>query len=239
MSVNVHRVVGCLGLALLLAACGKSGDSADGASASATSSAPAASAVPSGSAAVAASSDLSVLGGADWKAVFVGEPPMKLNESVGGGQGTGVADDYTVKSTHADPPWKYNAAGAGGVYWAPSKKAVAVSNINLKLDATTKTVDLWIKSALVTEVKHLGEPEIIEVGPTKAVVKAGAGTCKLKTSEPADFYWWDIYSTGDFSHQLMMVVVAKDAPDEDKKVALSIIRQVSYTPKAKPHYKKG
>ena len=43
---------------------------------------------------------------------------------------------------------------------------------------------------------------------------------------------------GDFSHQLMMVVVAKGAPDEDKKVALSILRQVSYTPKAKPHYKK-
>jgi hypothetical protein len=72
----------------------------------------------------------------------------------------------------------------------------------------------------------------------KAVAKAGAGTCKLKTGEPADFYWWDVYSAGDFSHQLMMVVVAKDAPDDEKKVALSILRQVAYTPKAKPHYKK-
>ncbi len=149
-----------------------------------------------------------------------------------------MADDYTHKTTHADPPWKYNAAGGGGVYWSPTKKAVAVNNINLKMDATTKAVDTWIKSALVSDVKHLGEGEIIEVGPNKIPLKAGAGTAKMKGGEAADFYWWDLYSTGDFSHVLQIVVVAKDAPEEEKKVALSIVRQVSYTPKAKPHYKK-
>jgi hypothetical protein len=223
-------------------ACGNAGGSGDAAaSASATAAAappPTASATASAAEAPPAI-DLAVLGGADWKAVFTGAPPMELKGSLGGGQGSGVADDYTVKTSHADPPWKYNAAGGGGVYWSPTKKAVAVNDINLKLDATPKTVDLWIKSALVSDVKHVGEPEIIEVGPEKAVVKAGAGTCKLKTGEEADFYWWDIYSTGDFSHQLMMVVVAKDAPEEEKKVALSILRQVAFTPKAKPHYKKG
>ena len=235
-----------------LVACG--GGGADTGSASASSSAASKSASPSGkpagsgaasgspsgtpSAAPAAGADLAVLGGADWKAPFAGEPPTKLPESMGGGQGTGMADDYTHKTTHADPPWKYNAAGGGGVYWSPTKKAVAVNNINLKMDATTKAVDTWIKSALVSDVKHLGEGEIIEVGPNKIPLKAGAGTAKMKGGEAADFYWWDLYSTGDFSHVLQIVVVAKDAPEEEKKVALSIVRQVSYTPKAKPHYKK-
>jgi hypothetical protein len=229
----------CLAGLLLLAACGKSdsGSSSGGASAKGSGS-HAASTGTSGASAAPAEGDLSVLGGANWKSVFAGAAPTKLNESMGGGQGSGVADDYTVKSTHASPPWKYNAAGGGGVYWAPSKKAVAVSNINLKRDADQQAVDTWIKSALVTEVKHTGGPEIVEVGADKAALKAGAGTCKLKTGEAADFYWWDIYSEGDFSHQLMMVVVAKDAPDDEKKVALSILRQISYTPKAKPHYKK-
>lgn len=235
MAHGTRTTIAWLALALLVTACSKGDDKQAGATSTASAKA---SAQPTASATAAAGGDLSVLGGADWKAVFAGAPPMKLNESMGGGQGSGVADDYTVKSSSADPPWKYNAAGGGGVYWAPSKKAVAVTNVNLKQDATQKTVDLWIKSALVTEVKHVGEPELIEVGPDKIVLKAGAGTCKLKTGEPADFYWWDVYSDGDFSHQLMMVVVAKDAPDEDKKVALSILRQVTYTPKAKPHYKK-
>jgi hypothetical protein len=198
----------------------------------------ASSAAASGSAAAAPASDLAVLGGPDWKAVFVGAPPMTLQSSSGGGQGTGMADDYTTKTAYADPPWKYGAAGGGGVFRAPSKKAFAVSNINLKLDATPKAVDTWIKSALVKDVKHVGEPVVLEIGPDKAVGKTGAGTCKLQGGEDADFYWWDIYSTGDFAHRLMIVIVAKDAPEEDKKVALSILRQVSYTPKAKPHYKK-
>ncbi len=197
-------------------------------------------AVASGSAAPSAApaSDLSVLGGADWKAVFAGAPPTTLQTSSGGGQGSGVTDDYTTKTPHPDPPWKFGAAGGGGVYKAPSKKAFAVSNINLKLDATPKAVDTWIKSALVKDVKHTGEPAILEVGPEKAVAKTGAGTCKLQGGEDADFYWWDLYSSGDFAHNLMIVIVAKDAPEEDKKVALSILRQVSFTPKAKPHYKK-
>lgn len=211
---------------------GKAASSAPPAKASATTSA------SSATSAAPTTGGLEVLGGSDWHAVFVGEPPVKVGESMGGGQGSGVTDDYTTKTPHADPPWKYNAAGGGGVYWAPSKKAVAVSNINLKRDADEKAVDTWIKSALVTEVKHTTKPEIVEIGPTKAVAKAGAGSCKLKGGEEASFYWWDIYSEGDFSHDLMIVIVAKDAPEEDKKVALSILRQVSYTPKAKPHYKK-
>lgn len=236
-------------LAVGLAACGDGGAKSDAsgqpsgsgkAATSATSSAAAKTSAASSAATTAApaAGGLEVLGGSDWHAVFVGEPPVKVGESMGGGQGSGVADDYTTKTPHADPPWKYNAAGGGGVYWAPSKKAVAVSNINLKRDADEKAVDTWIKSALVTDVKHTTKPEIVEVGPTKAVAKAGAGTCKLKGGEEASFYWWDVYSEGDFAHDLMIVIVAKDAPEEDKKVALSILRQVSYTAKAKPHYKK-
>ena len=205
------------------------------------SSAPAASSSatgPASAAAPAAGNDLALIGGADWKAVFVGAPPTALTESFSGGQGTGMADDYTIKSTHPAPPWKFNNAGGGGVYWAPSKKAVAVDNINLKMDATTKAVDTWIKSALVSDVKHLSEGEVIDVGPDKIPLKAGHGTAKMKSGEVADFYWWDIYSTGDFSHKLRMVIIAKEAPDEDKKVALSILRQITFTPKAKPHYKK-
>jgi hypothetical protein len=182
--------------------------------------------------------DLSVLGGADWKAAFAGAPPMQLGWSSGGGQGSGVVDDYTHKTAHADPPWKYNAAGGGGVYWSPTKKAIAVNNIHLQLDATPKAVDTWIKSALVSDVKHTGEPEVLKVGPKEIPLKAGAGTAKMKGGEAADFYWWDLYSKGDFSHVLTIVVVAKDAPEEEKKVALSILRQVEYTPKAKPHYAK-
>jgi hypothetical protein len=230
--------VSLLSLAVLSPACSKSKGDGPGASSSAASGAGSGAAAGKSGTSSADSSDLSVLGGSNWTAVFAGAAPMKLNESMGGGQGSGMADDYTVRSTHASPPWKYNAAGGGGVYWAPSKKAVAVTNINLKRDADQKTVDLWIKSGLVTDVKHVGEPELVEVGADKIVLKAGAGTCKLKEGDPADFYWWDVYSEGDFSHELMMVVVAKGAPEEDKKVALSILRQVSYTPKAKPHYKK-
>jgi hypothetical protein len=76
------------------------------------------------------------------------------------------------------------------------------------------------------------------VGPSKALANTGAGTCKLKSGEEANFYWWDVYSPGDFAHELRIVVVAKDAPEEDKKVALSMLRQVAYTDKAKPHFKK-
>jgi hypothetical protein len=230
-----------LPVVLVLSGCSSSSGASSSASAAASGDKPRATAsatATASQAATPAADDLSVLGGPDWKAVFAGAAPMKLGESMGGGQGTGMADDYTVKTTHADPPWKYNAAGGGGVYWAPSKKAVAVSNINLKRDADQKAVDTWIKSALVTDVKHTGGPEIIEIGADKAVAKAGAGTCKMKGGEEASFYWWDVYSEGDFSHQLMMVVVAKDAPADDKKVALSILRQVSYTAKLKPHYKK-
>lgn len=215
---------------------GKPASSAQSSAASAKASAT--TGATSATSAATAAGGLEVLGGSDWHAVFVGDPPVKVGESMGGGQGSGVTDDYTTKTPHADPPWKFNAAGGGGVYWAPSKKAVAVSNVNLKRDADEKAVDTWIKSALVTEVKHTTKPEIVEIGPTKAVAKAGAGTCKLKGGEEASFYWWDIYSEGDFSHNLMIVIVAKDAPEEDKKVALSILRQVSFTPKAKPHYKK-
>jgi hypothetical protein len=238
MARHAHGLLKWLALAALVSACQGSGGGKAGASASARGSAGAPSGTAAGGATAAAAGGLGVLGGADWKAVFVGAPPTKLTESLGGGQGTGMADDYTVKSSHAAPPWKFNAAGGGGVYWSPSKKAVAVSNINLKRDADPAAVDTWIKSALVTDVKHVGAPELVEVGPDKAVAKAGAGTCKLKGGEAADFYWWDVYSEGDFAHQLMMVVVAKDAPDDEKTVALSILRQVSYTPKAKPHYKK-
>lgn len=206
--------------------------------AGAKSAAASASATASAAAAPAGAVDLGVLAGGDLKVVLTGEPPMALRESMGGGRGSGVVDDYTRKTSHPADLWKYNAAGGGGVFWAPSKKAVAVSNINLKLNADQKSVDLWIKSALVTEVKHTAGPEVNEVGPTKALANTGAGTCKLKTGEDADFYWWDLYSPGDFAHELLIVIVAKDAPDEDKKVALSMLRQVAYTEKAKPHFKK-
>jgi hypothetical protein len=162
---------------------------------------------------------------------------MTLKESWGGGQGSGTSDDYTHKTGYPEM-WKFNAAGGGGVYWAPSGKAIAVSNVNLKRNADKQAIDLWIKSALVTDVKQTAGPEVVEVGATKALAGAGAGTCKLKTGEAADFYWRDVYSPGDFAHDLMIVVVAKDAPEDDKKVALSILRQVEYTPKAKPYFKK-
>lgn len=231
----------------IVSGCDKAAPSDGAGSASAAAKAPASAAKPSSasatpsssaSAAAPAGADLSVLGGSDFKAVFAGEPPMKLKESSGGGQGTGMADDYTRKTTHPADLWKYNAAGGGGIFWAPSKKAVAVSNINLKRDADQKAIDTWIKSALVTDVKHTAGPEVLEVGPEKALAGAGAGTCKMKGGEEASFYWWDLYSAGDFAHELMIVVVAKDAPEDEKKVALSILRQVAYTPKAKPHFKK-
>jgi hypothetical protein len=202
------------------------------------SAAPAAASAASSAAAPAAGADLSVLGGKDFKAVFAGEAPMKLKGSMGGGAGTGMADDYTRETSHPADLWKFNAAGGGGVFWGPSGKAVAINNINIKRDADQKAVDTWIKSALVTDVKHTNGPEVNEVGPTKALANTGAGTCKLKTGEQADFYWWDVYSPGDFAHELMIVIIAKDAPAEDKKVALSILRQVAYTAKAKPHFKK-
>lgn len=225
---------------VLAVGCGAKSTDAEGsasAKAETTAKKPSASATSSASAAPAAGADLSVLGGPDFHAVFTGPAPVKLKESLGGGQGSGTADDYTRRTGYPET-WKYNAAGGGGVYWAPSGKAVAVGNYNLKRDADAKAIDLWIKSALVTDVKQTAGPEVVEVGEKKALANTGAGTCKLKTGEPADFYWWDIYSPGDFAHDLMIVVVAKDAPEEDKKVALSILRQVEYTPKAKPYFKK-
>ncbi len=239
----------CLPLAGLACNNPSAGGTASASAAPKSSSAPAA-AKGSGSASAASASgapsaaapapgaDLSVLGGKDFKAVFVGEPPIKLKGSLGGGAGTGMADDHTRETSHPDDLWKFNAAGGGGVFWGPSGKAVAVNNINIKRDADQKAIDTWIKSALVTDVKHTNGPEVNEVGATKALANTGAGTCKLKTGEEADFYWWDVYSPGDFAHELMIVVVAKDAPEEDKKVALSILRQVAYTARAKPHFKK-
>jgi hypothetical protein len=79
----------------------------------------------------------------------------------------------------------------------------------------------------------------MEIGPTKAPVLAGAGTCNMSTGEPANLYWFDAHSASDFSHDLYIVVVAGDAPEAEKQVALSVLRGVKYTPKAKPTAKKG
>ncbi len=239
-----------LGLLVLSAACNDASKGASSASAAPASDSakpaakadkPAASGTAAASASAAApagGADLAVLGGPDWKQAFVGAPPIELPMSHGGGQGSGVADDYTRQTAHAKD-WKFNAAGGGGVYWGASKKAFMISNINLKQDPTQKTVDLWIKSGLVKDVKHTGGPEVAEIGPNKALGLTGAGTCTLKDGEAADFYWHDLYSPGDFAHELSIVVVAKDAPEDEKKVALTLLRQIKYTDKAKPYYKKG
>lgn len=197
--------------------------------ASATAAATAAtSAAPSASASAAPVSDIATLGGADWKAVFAGAAPTPLGEAW-------LGEVYKVGD--ASKLWKQGAINGGTIYWAPSKKAVAIDNVNSATDADPKAVDTWIKSGLVTDVKHTSGPEVIEVGPHKATAKAGAGTCKMKGGEEADFYWWDLHSVGESTHTLMIVVVAKDAPEEDKKIALSVLRQIEPTPKAKPHYK--
>jgi hypothetical protein len=233
-------------LALSLGACGsktEGGAASASAAAKAASSAPTASAKPSASASSAPASGggIETIGGADWKAVFAGAPPETLPFILGGGRGDGMTDDYTLHSpdpARAKSPWKYNAAGGGGVNWSPSGKAILVTNINLKTSPTRSTIDLWSKSALIKDLKHTAGPEVVELGPSHAPVLAGAGTCKLKGGEDADVIWFDGYSTGDFAHDLSIVIVAKDAPAEEKQVALSILRGFEYTAKAKPVYKK-
>lgn len=226
-------------LLMFLSACGDTAPASPSASAKPTaSSAPkttatavataTASAAPSASASAAPISEVSVIGGADWKAVFAGTAPTALGEAW-------LGEVYKV----GDPSklWKQGAITGGTIYWAPSKKAVAIDNVNSATDADTKSVDTWIKSGLVSDVKHTSGPEVIEVGPHKATAKAGAGTCKMKTGEEADFYWWDLHSVGESTHTLKIVVIAKDAPEEDKKIGLSVLRQIEPTKKAKPHYK--
>ena len=130
----MRRMIGCAVLLVITAACGSKGDGgASSASAkSGASAAPAKSAKPASSAALAGSATaapaagggVEALGGADWKAVFTGAPPVKLEVSLGGGRGDGMTDDYTRHS--ADPnraksPWVFNAAGGGGINWSPSK----------------------------------------------------------------------------------------------------------------------
>jgi len=231
--------VGLLLSLLLTAACNRPSDSGSGA-AEVTSAKAAGSAASAGGAG-ATRPATSTLGVADWHLVFMGDPPLTLPASYGGGQASGVADDYTyhlADPAQAPAPWKYGAVGGGGINWSPSRKAVVVTNINLKQDPTIKSVELWIKSALVKDVKHVGGPEILAIGPTKALVLTGAGTCTLKEGGAADFYWHDFYSPGDFAHSLTIVVVGKDAPEPEKEVAVTVLRQGKYTPKAKPHYKK-
>lgn len=233
---------------LLLSACGSkgSGGASSSSASAASSAAPAKSGKPSASAAASSSAapaggGIETLGGPDWKAVFAGAPPVKLEVIYGGGRGDGMSDDYTIHSpdpARAKSPWKYNAAGGGGVNWSPSGKGVLVTNINLKMSPTQKTIDLWSKSALIKDLKHTSGPEVLELGPGKAPVLAGAGTCTMKGGESADVYWFDGYSTGDFAHDLSIVIIAKDAPAEEKEVALSILRGFEYTAKAKPIYKK-
>lgn len=223
---------------LLTSACNKPSGSGDGGPVAATSAKPGGSAAAPGGAAKPATA---TLGGADWRAVFAGDPPMTLPESYGGGTASGVADDYTYRlasPTEAPTPWKYGAVGGGGINWSPTKKAVVVTNINLKQNPTIKTVELWIKSALVKDVKSVAGPEVLAVGPTAALALAGAGTCTMKEGGAADFYWHDFYSPGDFAHTLTIVVVARDAPEIEKQIAVTVLRQVKYLPKAKPYYKK-
>jgi hypothetical protein len=59
----------------------------------------------------------------------------------------------------------------------------------------------------------------------------------MKGGKAADVYRFDSYSIGDFAHELSVVIVAKDAPAEEKQVALSILSGFEYTAKAKPTYK--
>jgi phage gp45-like len=126
----------------------------------------------------------------------------------------------------------------GGIFWSASKKIAIVENYNIKMDPQQTTIDTWIKSALVTDVKHTATPEVIEVGLKKTLTLAGVGTCAMKDGSAADFYRRDVYSVGDFSHKLAIFVVSKDAPEDEKKVALSALRHLEYTDKLKPHYKK-
>ncbi len=168
------------------------------------------------------------------------EPPLELKESRGGGQGSGMSDDHTriTGALHGHPGWTYGAIHGGGIHWSSTKKVAVVENYNIKRDPTTKTIDTWIKSALVKDVKHVGKAEVIEVGPAKALALAGAGTCTMKDGGAAGFYWRDVYSAGDFAHSLTIAVVSEDASDEEKKATLSTLRQFHYTDKLKPHYKK-
>lgn len=236
------RALVCVGILFFALGCDSLGGKADGAS-SAASSKPTVTAGATASAtasATPAAVGIEAFGGDDWKAVFGGEPPVELKESRGGGQGTGMADDHTrvAGSLHGHPGWKYGAITKGGIYWSSTKKVAIVENYNIKMDPTTKTVDTWIKSALVKDVKHAGGPEVLEVGTKKALALAGAGTCTMKDGSAADFYWRDVYSKGDFSHSLSIIVVGKDASDDEKKAALSMLRQFHYTDKLKPHYEK-
>jgi hypothetical protein len=220
-----------VGFLVLCAACkGSPASGGDSAGASVSAARPGASGAPS---AAAMANATAVLGGADWHQVFVGEPPIAL-PTVGG-------DDYalvTPDPSQGATPWKYGAVGGGGVYWSPTKKAVVVTNINLKIEPKQKTVDLWSKSALIKDLKPTAGPEVIELGPTKAPVLAGAGTCSMSTGEPADMYWYDGHSALDFAHTLIIVIVAKAAPEAEKQVALSVLRGLKYTAKAKPTFKK-
>jgi hypothetical protein len=223
---------------LLCAACNRNSSSSSGAAAGASAT-PGASGSP---AAAPTGNPTAVLGGADWRQVFAGEPPLQLPFSWAGGQATGMGDDYTMQiadPSQATPQWKRNEAGGGSVYWSATKKAVVVTNINLKQDPTQKSIDLWSKSALIKDLKQTAGPEYMELGPTKAPVLAGAGTCTLSTGEPASLYWFDGHSVSDFAHNLYIVIVAKDAPEADKQVALSVLRGLKYTPKGKPTAKKG
>lgn len=194
----------------------------------------------SSAAAAPAAADLAVLGGADWKAVFAGAPPMTIQTSLSGGQASGVADDHTRKNASASgiEGFKGNQAGGGDIAWSPSKKVVVIANYNIKLDPNEKTVDTWIKSALVKDVKHTAAPELVEVGEKKGLARAGAGTATLKEGDAADFYWYDTHCVGDFSHTLTIVLVSKTAPDDEKKAALSVLRTFENLEKCKPHYKK-
>lgn len=244
-------MIGCLALGVLIAGCGSKGDAGASSASTASSAAPsksskpaasaAASSAPSSSAAAASAGAIDVLGGADWKAPFTGAPPEKLEIMFGGGRGDGMTDDYTMHlpdPARAKAPWRYTAAGGGGINWSPSGKAALVTNVNLKMNATQASIDLWSKSALIKDLKHTAGPEVIELGPSKAPVLAGAATCKMKDGAAADLYWFDAYSAGDFAHDLDIVIVAKDAPADEKSVAVSILRSFEYTPKAKPTYKK-
>jgi hypothetical protein len=243
-------------LALSLSACGKSspGDAATSATAKTSAGAKTANAAktakPTAATSVSASSsvaatapagDTSVLGAAAWKAAFAGAAPVELPYSLAGGQGGGMSDDYTMhipNPNQAKPPWKFGATLAGGNYTSPSGKVVVVGNSNIKMDPTNQTVETWAKAALIKELKLTDGPAVIELGPTKALVLAGRGTCTMKDGDPADVYWWDAYSAGDFSHKLHIVIVSKNASEDEKKVALTMLRGLTYTDKAKPHYKK-
>jgi hypothetical protein len=233
----------CVGALLALVGCDSTKSDTGAKQTTAATSKPSATTSATASAtatAAAAAPGIETFGGKDWKAVYQGEPLMELTKSRGGGQGTGMADDHTfiVGTARGQEGWKYGAINRGGIHWSASKKIAIVENYNIKMDPQQKTIDTWIKSALVKDVKHTAGPEVIEVGPKKGLALAGAGTCAMKDGSAADFYWRDLYSAGDFSHKLAIFVVSKDAPEEEKKVALSALRDLEFTDKLKPHYKK-